>query len=46
MLTIYNSLNMHKCIDYLNFTVPVVMRIPYEMITAQERAALERLGYK
>ena len=30
---------MHKCIDYLNFTQPVVLRIPYEMITAQ--AALE-----
>ena len=30
---------MHKCIDYLNFTLPVDKRVPYEMITAQ--AALE-----
>ena len=33
---------MHKCIDYLNFTQPVVMRIPYEMITST--AALESWG--
>ena len=30
---------MHKCIDYLNFTLPLDKRVPYEMITAQ--AALE-----
>jgi len=30
---------MHKCIDYVNFTLPRLNRIPYEMIIAQ--AALE-----
>ncbi len=30
---------MHKCIDYLNFTLSIDKRVPYEMITAQ--AALE-----
>lgn len=30
---------MHKCIDYVNFTLPRDKRIPYEMIIAQ--AALE-----
>ena len=30
---------MHKCIDYLNFTLLIDKRVPYEMITAQ--AALE-----
>lgn len=30
---------MHKCIDYVNFTLPRLNRIPYEMIVAQ--AALE-----
>lgn len=30
---------MHKCIDFLNFALPIDKRVPYEMITAQ--AALE-----
>ena len=30
---------MQKCIDYINFTLPLDKRVPYEMITAQ--AALE-----
>jgi len=30
---------MHKCIDYINFTLPRVKRVPYEMIIGQ--AALE-----
>ena len=30
---------MHKCIDYINFSLPRLDRVPYEMIVAQ--AALE-----
>ena len=30
---------MHKCIDYINFSLPRLKRVPYEMIIAQ--AALE-----
>jgi len=30
---------MHKCIDYINFTTPKHLRVPYEMIIGQ--AALE-----
>ena len=30
---------MHKCIDYINFSLPRINRVPYEMIIAQ--AALE-----
>ena len=31
--------SMHKCIDYINFTTPKHLRVPYEMILGQ--AALE-----
>ena len=30
---------MHKCIDYINFTLPHSKRVPFEMIIGQ--AALE-----
>ena len=30
---------MHKCINYINFTTPKHLRVPYEMIIGQ--AALE-----
>ena len=33
---------MHKCINYINFTTPKHLRVPYEMIIGQ--AALESLA--